>query len=123
MVYCLFIFSNQTVSLAVQGDYPHQPPSLPHMLENVPQSDGNISPSIEQSKEEMQLPQAPQNPAVLNGPNYGLGILSHMGGNQLVQLEGHESQAHEIRVPNFAVSCSILFLFNSCDFVIFFFSI
>lgn len=112
----------------VQGDYPHNSQSLPHMLENLQPSEGNISSSTDskdvQSNEEMQLPpQAPQNPAVMNGPNYGLGILSHMVGNRLVQLEGHEAQAHETRVPNFAVSCSILLLTRSFCFVIFFYSV
>lgn len=112
------------MSSGAQGDYSHHSRSLPHILENLQPSEGNISSSTdakdEQSNEEMQLPpQAPQNPAVLNGPNYSLGILSQVG-NQLVQLEGHEAPSHETRVPNFVVSCSILLLTRSFGFVIFF---
>lgn len=94
----------------MQGDNPHLLQSLSQVLENLPPSDTDSK--NEQSKQDVQLPPVPQNSAVLNGPNYGLGIMSHMAGNQLVQFEGHEQQAHETRVSNFAVSCSILLLFR-----------
>lgn len=108
-------FSNENASSTVQGDYPHHSQSLPHVLENLPPSEGNISSNTdsknEQSKQDVQFPLVPQNSAVLNGPNYGLGIMSHMAGNQPVQFEGHDQQVQETRVSNLAVSCSILLLF------------
>ncbi|XP_015900960.2 GBF-interacting protein 1-like [Ziziphus jujuba] len=98
--------SNENASSTVQGDYPHHSQSLPHVLENLPPSEGNISSNTdsknEQSKQDVQFPLVPQNSAVLNGPNYGLGIMSHMAGNQPVQFEGHDQQVQETRVSNLA---------------------
>lgn len=89
--------------------------SLPQVLEKLQPTEGGVPSSTylkgEQSKQETQFPpDGPQNPAVINGPNYSLSMMPPMVGGQLVQLEGQEVQAHDNRVPNFAVSFLILFL-------------
>ncbi|EXC21509.1 hypothetical protein L484_014864 [Morus notabilis] len=93
--------SDQNVSSIVQGDYlddNSQP--LPQVLEKLQPSEDS---KIEQSKQDTQFPpEGPQNPSVIDGTAYGLGIMPPVVGSHLVQLKGHGAQAHESRVPNFA---------------------
>lgn len=107
----VFLCSDQNVSLIVQGDY------LDDNSQPLPQVPEKLQPSedskIEQSKQDTQFPQeGPQNPSVIDGTAYGLGIMPPVVGSHLVQPKGHEAQAHESRVANFAVSFRSPFLYT-----------
>ncbi|XP_062078949.1 GBF-interacting protein 1-like [Humulus lupulus] len=101
-------------SSSVPGDYLENSESLPQVLEKLQPSEGNVSVSTDlkgkQPKQET-VAQFPLNgtqiPVVINGPNYGVGLMPPMLGGHLVQLEGHEVQAHENRVPNLANGNSV----------------
>ncbi|PON40128.1 GBF-interacting protein [Parasponia andersonii] len=98
--------SYQNVSPNAQDDCLDNSQSLPQVLEKAQPSEGSVSSSTDkgdQSKQETQFPpDGHQIPAVINGPNYSLSMMPSMVGGQIVQLEGHEVQAHDNRAPNFA---------------------
>lgn len=98
----------------MQGDFSENPPSIPNVLEKSPPTEGNVSSSTDSKsdlpKQESQLlPEGPQNQTALHAPSYNLGFFPPMLGSQLLQVEGHDNQAHETpRLPNFVVSSLIM---------------
>ena len=112
----MFLRSDQNVPSIVQGDYlDDNSQSLHHVLEKLQPSEVSADLKVEESKQETKFPpESPQNPSVVNGTSYslGLGVMPALVTNQLVQIEGHEAQAHESRIPNFAVSSLIAFLYS-----------
>lgn len=112
----VFLHSDQIVPSIVQGDYlDDNSQSFHHVLEKLQPAEVNTDLKVEESKQETKFPpEGPQNPSVVNGTSYSLGpgVMPALVANQPVQIEGHEAQAHESRIPNFAVSFLIPFLYS-----------
>lgn len=98
----------------MHGDFSENPPSIPNALEKLPPTEGNVSSSTDSKselpKQESQLPpEGPQSQTALHAPSYNLGFFPPMLGSQLLQVEGHDNQAHETpHLPNFVVSSLIM---------------
>ncbi|KAM5582679.1 hypothetical protein ABKV19_002887 [Rosa sericea] len=104
-----------SVASSVQGDFSENPLPSPNVLEKLLPPEGNVSSESNVSsapdsdsksellKQDLQLPpEVPHNLTALNGPSYSLGFLPPMLGGQVLQVEGHDNQAHEApRVSNF----------------------
>lgn len=107
--------SNQIISSNAQEDIPDHPHSVSQpILEQVPPSEGNASSAESKddqlNQEILSLPEVPRNPNIQNGPNYNLGLVSTILGNQFVQFEGPETQTQEAsRFSNFVVSFKLCF--------------
>ena len=104
----VFLCSNQNVPAVVEGGYLDNSQSLTRALAKLQTSEVHVTSTDskgEQPKQETQfLPEGPQSQAVITVPNYSLGVIPTMVGNQIVPYEGVENQAHESRIPIFAVS-------------------